>query len=111
MPSENLIFSTKSGKSLYLKKTFPFIPLFFVFYYFTKPFLAIKNIFNNFDIEYIYCSPLLRARQTAEYLSKLLKLNINYTNNRQGQTGYSSDYIDFNIPGFIDLDGTGLLKT
>jgi len=38
-------------------------------------------IFNNFDIEYIFCSPLLRARQTAEPLSKLFKININYTNN------------------------------
>ena len=42
---------------------------------------AAKYIFNNFDIKYIYSSPLLRARQTAEHLSKLLKININYTNN------------------------------
>ena len=41
---------------------------------------AAKYIFNNFDIKYIYSSPLLRARQTAEPLSKLLKININYTN-------------------------------
>tara|TARA_B100001996_G_scaffold224153_1_gene172491 strand:- start:2588 stop:3142 length:555 start_codon:yes stop_codon:yes gene_type:complete len=42
---------------------------------------AAKYIFNNFDIKYIYSSPLLRARQTAEPLSKLLKININYTSN------------------------------
>ena len=40
-----------------------------------------KYIFNNFEIKYIYSSPLLRARQTAEPLSKLLKIKINYTNN------------------------------
>ncbi len=40
---------------------------------------AAKYIFDNFDIRYIYSSPLLRARQTAEPLSKLLKININYT--------------------------------
>ena len=40
-----------------------------------------EYIVNNFDIRYIYSSPLLRARQTAEPLSKLLKVNINYTNN------------------------------
>ncbi len=42
---------------------------------------AAKYIFNNFDIKYIFSSPLLRARQTAEPLSKLFKININYRNN------------------------------
>ena len=42
---------------------------------------AANYIFNNFDIKYIYCSPLLRARQTAQYLAKLLEIKINYTNN------------------------------
>tara|TARA_B100001250_G_scaffold366708_1_gene348258 strand:+ start:350 stop:904 length:555 start_codon:yes stop_codon:yes gene_type:complete len=42
---------------------------------------AANYIFNNFDIKYIYSSPLLRARQTAEPLSKLLKINITYSNN------------------------------
>jgi len=40
---------------------------------------AANYIFENFDIEYIYCSPLLRARQTAEPLSKLFKLDVTYT--------------------------------
>ena len=40
-----------------------------------------KYIADNFDIEYIYCSPLLRARQTAEPLSDLIKVAVTYTNN------------------------------
>ena len=40
-----------------------------------------KYIADNFDIEYIYCSPLLRARQTAAPLSDLLKVEVTYTNN------------------------------
>ena len=42
---------------------------------------ASRYIANNFDIENIYCSPLLRARQTAEPLSKLLNIKVTYTNN------------------------------
>ena len=42
---------------------------------------AAKYITGNFDIKYIYCSPLLRARQTAEPLSKLLDIEVTYTNN------------------------------
>ncbi len=42
---------------------------------------AADYIAKNFSIEYIYCSPLLRARQTAEPLSKLLKLDVTYTDN------------------------------
>ena len=40
-----------------------------------------KYIADNFDIENIYCSPLLRARQTAAPLSDLLKVKVTYTNN------------------------------
>ena len=42
---------------------------------------AAKYIASNFDTKYIYCSPLLRARQTAEPLSKLLDIEVTYTNN------------------------------
>ncbi len=42
---------------------------------------AAEYIFENFNIEYIYCSPLLRARQTAKPLSKLFNLDITYTDN------------------------------
>ena len=42
---------------------------------------AAQYIAENFNIEYIYCSPLLRARQTAKPLSDLLKVDITYTNN------------------------------
>ncbi len=42
---------------------------------------AAKFIFNNFDIKYIYSSPLLRARQTAEPLSKLFEIEVHYTDN------------------------------
>jgi len=42
---------------------------------------AANYIFNNFDIKYIYSSPLLRARQTAQPLSKLFEIEVNYTNN------------------------------
>ena len=40
---------------------------------------ASRYIANNFDIENIYCSPLLRARQTAEPLSRLLNIKVTYT--------------------------------
>ena len=42
---------------------------------------ASEYISDNFNINYIYCSPLLRARQTAEPLSKLLDIKVTYTNN------------------------------
>ena len=42
---------------------------------------AAQYITDNFDIEYIFCSPLLRARQTAKPLSDLLKVDVTYTNN------------------------------
>ncbi len=42
---------------------------------------ASEYIASNFDVEYIYCSPLLRARQTAAPLSKLLNIKVIYTNN------------------------------
>ncbi len=42
---------------------------------------AAKYIAANFGIKYIYCSPLLRARQTAEPLSKLLNIEVTYTIN------------------------------
>ena len=41
---------------------------------------------------------------------ELLKTNINYNNNRQGQEGLESDSIPFNIPAFIGT-GTENLKT
>ena len=42
---------------------------------------ASRYIANNFDIQNIYCSPLLRARQTAEPLSRLLNIKVTYTKN------------------------------
>ena len=42
---------------------------------------AAQYIADNFDIEYIFCSPLLRARQTAKPLSDLLKVDVTYVNN------------------------------
>ena len=42
---------------------------------------AAQYIADTFDIEYIFCSPLLRARQTAKPLSDLLKVDVTYVNN------------------------------
>jgi hypothetical protein len=76
--------------------------------------LSCENVFIN-GVGYIKNAEInatnIPGTNLYEITAEMINTNINYTNNRQGQTGYSSDYIDFNIPGFIDLDGTGLLKT
>jgi len=76
--------------------------------------LSCENVFIN-GVGYIKNGDIeatnIVGTNLYEVVAEMINTNINYTNNRQGQTGYSSDYIDFNIPGFINLDGTGLLKT
>ena len=42
--------------------------------------------------------------------AKMIKTNINYNNNKQGQQGYDSDVIDFDIPPFVFGDG-GFIKS
>ncbi len=42
---------------------------------------AANYIANNFEIKFIYSSPLLRARQTAEPLSQILGVEVLITNN------------------------------
>jgi hypothetical protein len=76
--------------------------------------LSCENVFIN-GVGYIKNGEIestnIEGTNLYEVTAEMINTNINYTNNRQGQTGYNSDYIDFDIPGFIDLDGTGLLKT
>ena len=42
---------------------------------------AANYIVKNFEIKYIYSSPLLRARQTAEPLAQILGIEVTVTNN------------------------------
>ncbi len=76
--------------------------------------LSCENVFIN-GIGYIKNGDIeatnIEGTNLYEISAEMINTNINYTNNRQGQTGYNADYVDFNIPAFIDLDGTGLLKT
>lgn len=76
--------------------------------------LSCENVFIN-GIGYIKNGDIdvsnISGTNLYEVTAEMINTNINYTNNRQGQQGYSSDYIDFDVPGFIDLDGTGLLKS
>ena len=76
--------------------------------------LSCENVFIN-GVGYIKNGEIATSNIEGTNLynvtAEMINTNINYTNNRQGQTGYSSDYIDFNIPAFIDLDGNGLLTT
>lgn len=42
--------------------------------------------------------------------AKMIKTNINYNNNRQGQIGVDEDYVSFNIPSLIK-SGNGFIKS
>jgi hypothetical protein len=74
--------------------------------------LSCDNVFIN-DVGYVKSSDLtietIENTNLHELKAIMIKTNINYNNNRQGQTGKDIFGIDVNIPPFL-TDGVGFIK-
>ena len=70
--------------------------------------LSCENVFIN-GLGYVKNGSLepepIENTNLHNLIAEMIKTNINYNNNTQGQEGLDDGYINFNIPEFINLGG------